>query len=147
PQIGALSSMLDVQPRTTLANLIQQIQRVDDVLVDKALLPIADGFRILAGPSEVGSLPSVDPAHLAKIVGYLKRLADVTVLDVPGTFNDAELEIVHAADHVILIGLQNIPSIRALKVFCETFPDERVDNSLWVVINRYNPDLPAFACS
>ncbi|MFO0891962.1 MAG: hypothetical protein U0790_22860 [Isosphaeraceae bacterium] len=71
-------------------------------------------------------------------------MADITVLDVPGTFSDQDIGVLYSADHAILVGLQNVPSIRTLKLYCDMFPEERLNHSLWVVINRYNPQLKAY---
>ena len=71
-QMGSLASMLDVHPRFTLPYLIREIQRVDDFLVEKTLVPVTDRLRILGGPQELNSMPSVDPDHLVKIVGLLE---------------------------------------------------------------------------
>jgi pilus assembly protein CpaE len=139
PQIGALSSMLEIQPRLTFDYLLQEIDRVDDLLIEKSLVPMGDGFKVLAGPNEVSTLPPVDLGRLETLVGQLKKAAEVTVLDVPGAFDEVATEALHASDHVILVGSQNIPSMRALKVLRDTFPEERITHSLWVVINRYDP--------
>jgi pilus assembly protein CpaE len=146
-QVGTMASMLDAQPRVTLLDLLKEIHRVDDLLVERALVPISAGFKFLAGPGEVCSPRLIDPGHLTKIVSYLKRLADVTILDVPSAFNDAESELLHSADHLVLIGLQNVPSIRTLKLFCSALPKDRIEHSLWVVVNRYDPDLKGFGLS
>ena len=52
-QIGALASMLDVHPRMTLPQLLKEFHRLDDLLVEKSLVPVADGLRVLAGAQEV----------------------------------------------------------------------------------------------
>jgi pilus assembly protein CpaE len=140
-QVGALSSMLDLQPKITLLYLLREIHRVDDLLLEKALVPYAQGLKILAGLDQAGIAPRAELTHLARIIDGLGHLADVTVLDVPGTFNDADVGVLYAADQVILVGLQTVPSIRTLKLFCEMFPEERLNLSLWIAINRYNPNL------
>jgi len=141
PKIGALASMLDVEPRMTLTNLIREIDRVEDFLVETALVPVTEKLRILAGPDVRQSLHSVEPEHLVKILACLKQLADVTVLDMPGTFDDLEFQVLSECDHVIVVGTQNVPSIRSLKLFCESLPQERLVHSLWVVLNRYHPGI------
>ena len=119
-QMGSLASMLDVKPRFTLPHLIREIQRVDDFLVEKTLVPVTDRLRILGGPQELNSMPSVDPDHLVKILGCLKQLTKVTLVDMPGTFDELEFEVLKACDEVIVVANQTIPSIRSLKLFCET---------------------------
>jgi pilus assembly protein CpaE len=143
-QMGLLASLFDVTPRVTLAHLIQEIHRVDDLLVEKSLIPISDNLKLLVGHDKMHSLPPHRPEDLAKIVDCLNKLAEVTVLDMPGNFHTSELEAINAADQVVLVGMQSVPSIRALKLFREVFPDDRVNHGLWVVINRYNPALKGY---
>ena len=56
-QMGALAALFDVTPSVTLTHLIGEIQRVDDLLVEKALVPVAERLRILAGPDKVHCSP------------------------------------------------------------------------------------------
>jgi Flp pilus assembly CpaE family ATPase len=143
-QMGALASMFDVQPRMTIPQLLREIHRVDDFLLEKALVKVGDHLRILAGPDALQSRQAVEPGHLVKIVGCLKKLADVTILDMPGTFDDLEFQVLRACDHVIIVATQNVPAMRSLKLFCESLPPERVMHSLRIVLNRYNPGLKGF---
>jgi pilus assembly protein CpaE len=146
-QIGSLASLFDVQPRVTLPHLIQEIHRVDDFLVEKTLVPVSETLRILAGPHELNSIRSVEPEHMVKIVECLKKLAEVTVLDMPGTFDELEFQVLKACDQVIVVATQSVPSLKSLKLFCESLPEERLIHSLWVVLNRYNPGMKGFTCA
>jgi pilus assembly protein CpaE len=146
-QVGAFASMLDIHSQITLPYLLREIHRVDDLLIEKALVSYEEGLKVLAGAVQVGPIPQAELTHVSKIIEGLKKLADVTVLDVPGTFNDADLGVLYAADYVVLVALQNVPSIRTLKLFCEMFPEERLNHSLWVAINRYDPQLKGYTCA
>lgn len=143
-RMGALVTYLDAKPRFTLPDLIRQIDRVDDYLVKQTLVSVADRLRILAGPNEVHSAQSVDPRDLLRIVDCLKILSEVVVLDLPCTFQEVEFEVLSSADHIVLVGLQNVPSVRSLKLIRKTLSADHVAMSLWVVINRYNPNLTGF---
>ncbi len=127
----------------TLPDLLREFHRVNDMLVESSLIPIAEGFRVLAGSQEFCHVPSIESSHLARIVGYLRKLAEVTVLDIPDAFQDAG-DVLDACDQILLVGLQNIPSIRAMKLFCERQSEERLKRSVWIVINRYNPQVKGF---
>ncbi len=146
-QVGAFASMLDIHPQITLPYLLREIDRVDDLLIEKALVTYEQGLKVLAGATQVGPIPRAELTQVSRIIDWLKNLADVTVLDVPGTFNDADLGVLYSADYVVLVGLQNVPSIRTLKLFVEMFPEERVNHSLWIAINRYNPQLKGYTCA
>jgi pilus assembly protein CpaE len=145
-QMGSLASMLDLQPKFTLPHLIRENHRIDDFLVERTLVKLTERLRILAGPEELNSIPSVAAENLVKIVGCLKTLAEITVLDMPGTFDELEFEVLKACDQVIVVANQTIPSIRSLRLFCESMSEERVVHSLWVVLNRYDPGMKGFTC-
>jgi pilus assembly protein CpaE len=145
-RMGALASMFDLTPRVTLAHLIREIHRVDDYLVEKTLVPFTDKLRILSGPDELSSPRSAEPGDLVKIVECLRTLADRTVLDLPGTFDELETEVLRASDKVIVVGAQSVRSLKSLRLVCESLPEERQVHSLWIVLNRYNPALKGFTC-
>ncbi len=146
-QAGALAAHLDIEPRVTLADLFREINRVDDLLVEKSLVPYADGLKILAGAQEYATSVRADPAHLVRIVSCFRKIADVTVLDVPNMAHGLGRTAVDGADRVVLVGVQNVPSIRSMKMFCEHLPAERLNHSVWIVINRYNPQLKGFTAA
>jgi pilus assembly protein CpaE len=145
-QMGSLASMFDLEPRVTLPHLIREIHRVDDYLVEKTLVPFTDKLKILAGPDELNSMRSAEPEELVKIVECLRKLADVTVLDMPGTFDELEFQVLRACEKVIVVGTQSVRSLKSLRLFCESLPEERLVHSLWVVLNRYNAGMKGFTC-
>jgi pilus assembly protein CpaE len=145
-QMGALAPMLNLEPRMTLPHLIREIHRVDSFLLEKTLVPVTERLRILAGAQSHNSVPFVEPDHMVKIVGYLRKLAAVTVLDLPGTFDDLEFQVLKACDQVVVVAAQSVPAIRSLKSFCESLPEDRLVHSLWVVLNRYEPAMKGFSC-
>jgi pilus assembly protein CpaE len=146
-QVGALASLLDIHPTVTLGHLLQEIYRVDDLMVDKSLVTVGEGLRVLAGAHEVGPPLSVDPAHFNRLIGCFKKLADVSVLDIPDMFHGPASTILDSADRIVLVALQNIPSIRSLQLFCRRLPEERINHSVWVAVNRYDPQLKGFSVS
>ncbi len=145
-RMGSLASMFRLEPRVTLPHLIREIHRVDDYLVEKTLVRFTDKLRILAGPDELNSLTSVQPEDLVKIVECLPKLAEVTVLDMPGTFDELEFQVLRTCEKVIVVGTQSVPSLKSLRLFCESLPAERLVHSLWVVLNRYDASIKGFTC-
>jgi pilus assembly protein CpaE len=145
-QMGSVASMLNLEPRFTLPHLLREIHRVDDFLLEKALVPVTQRLKVLAAAHDHKAVPSVVPEHMVKIVQCLRKLATVTVLDMPGTFDELEFQVLKTCDQVIVVATQSLPSLKSLKSFCESLPEERVVHSLWVVLNRYNPGMKGFTC-
>jgi pilus assembly protein CpaE len=145
-RMGSLASLFDLEPPVTLTHLIREIQRVDDFLVEKTLVPFTDKLKILAGPKELNAMTSAEPEDFIKIIECLRKLAEVTVLDMPGTFDHLEFRVLNGCEKVIIVGTQNVRSLKSLKLFCESLPEERLVHSLWIVINRYNPSMKGYTC-
>jgi pilus assembly protein CpaE len=143
-QMGALASMFDIDPHVTLTHLIREIHRVDDYMVERALVPFTDKLKVLAGPNELNAMTTVEPEHFVKIIDCLRKLADVTVLDMPGTFDALQFRVLDACEKVIVVGTQSARSLKSIKLFCESVAEERLVHSLWIVINRYDPGMKGF---
>ncbi len=144
-QFGALTSLLDIQPRVTIGQLLREIQRVDDLMVENSLVTVGDGLRVLAGSHEMGTSHSVEPSHFVRLLGCLRKIAEVSVIDIPEMFHGPASNILEMADRVVLVALQNIPSIRSLQAYCRHLSDERLHHGIWVAINRFNPQLKGFS--
>lgn len=88
-QMGVLASYLDVEPAYTLADLLGEKGHLDGQLVAESLVPVATNFQLLAGTRNVadaGPVPSVPDVR--RVLDFVKRQAEVVLIDVPSTYND-----------------------------------------------------------
>src|SRR5262249_32621736 len=131
---------LNVEPRLTTHDLLRDIHRLDLYLIQQALTPIVDRFHILAGPYHTLSPLAVPPADVLLLVGCLRQLADIVVLDVPCTYDVLYFDTLKSADQVVLVAEQKVPSVRALQMVHGSL----VDKPHHLLLNRYDPNLPGF---
>src|SRR5580700_3322213 len=115
-QVGKLPLYLNVEPRYTTHDLIKDIHRIDLYFMQQALTPIVERFSILAGPYHSVSPLVVPSADVLLLIECLRQLADVVVLDVPCTYDAIYFDTLAAADQVVLVGEQKVPSIRSLQM-------------------------------
>jgi Flp pilus assembly CpaE family ATPase len=66
----------------------------------------------------------------------------VVVLDVPSNFDELYFRVLAAADQVVMIGQQTLPSVHDLKVLCNTLREQHHIRMPHLVINRYLADRP-----
>lgn len=142
--MGMLATYLDVEPRFTLNDVFDDIDRLDPYLLKNVLTHVMDNLDILAGPQQLSSPLKVGLKDLLKVINYCQRLANVVILDVPCTYNEMQFEILARSDKVILIGEQTIPSIRSVKLVRDMFSQRHVETELFIVINKYNAKLEGF---
>jgi pilus assembly protein CpaE len=143
-QIGKLAAYLDVNPDHTTFDLLNDGERLDPQMIQRALTRVADRFDVLAGEYRAITPISATAAAVIRLVDYCRSLSNVAVFDVPCTYDDMYFETLAIADQVVLVGEQKIPSIRTLKLVCEAL--SRIDGArkLHIIINRYDPRMPGF---
>ncbi len=144
-QLGRLPSHLNLDPRYTTRELVQEIDRIDLELVRQALTPVGENFSVLTGPAKGIASATVDPGSVIRLVDYIRRLANVVVLDMPYTFDDAYFQTIVTAEHVVLVANPTVPSLHALKTVRDTLAKNERIGGLHLVINRY--DRHHSACS
>jgi len=83
-----------------------------------------------------------------RLVGYLRQLSDVVVLDLPSSFDDLYFDVLAAADHFVMVGEQAVAPVRALKLYHQTAERDplfqRPTLAKHYVLNRYDPKRKGF---
>jgi pilus assembly protein CpaE len=143
-QIGKLAAYLDINPEHTTFDLLNDGERVDPQMIQRALTHVSDRLDVLAGEYRAITPVQASAASVIRLVDYCRSLASVALFDVPCTYDDMYFETLAIADQVVLVGEQKIPSIRTLKLVCEALT--RIDGArrLYIIINRYDPRMPGF---
>lgn len=143
-QIGKLAAYLDINPEHTTFDLLNDGERVDPQMVQRALTHVADRLDVLAGEYRAITPVAASAASVIRLVDYCRSLANIAIFDVPCTYDDMYFETLAIADQVVLVGEQKIPSIRTLKLVCEALT--RIDGArkLHIIINRYDARMPGF---
>ena len=142
---GMLATYLNVEPKYTLPDLLSPAVKLDLSVVQQALIRIADNFEIVSGSHF--EIAPVEASHLdvLRLLDHFRRLSEVVILDVPCTNDEAYVQTLSAANHVVLVAEQNLPSLRSLRLVLEMLArtdikgTARPDLQLEVVLNRYDP--------
>ena len=142
--MGMIVTYLDFESQFALDDLLGYTDGTDVHVIEQSLTRISDTLSILPGPRRPVPLSSVAQSKMAGILGYLKQLADVVVLDVPCTFDDAYFDLLRRADQVVLVGEQRIPAVRNVQLVLETLGHKEAEGRQHLVLNRYDPRLQGF---
>lgn len=144
-KLGAVASHLNIEPTHTIQDLLCDVRRVNPALVRKALFRIGEDYDLLAGPDRVVANQGASAADVRGLLGHIKPLCDLIVLDLSCTYDDFYFEMLAAADHVVLVGEQKVPSIRALKLVHEMVGREESSRTEHLVINRFVNAVGSFS--
>lgn len=141
-QAGDLGLFLGVEPKFSIADLVENRERVDDSLLRSYLTPHTANLSLLAAPREADSADDIEAEHIFEVLEILRERFDYIVIDPQHTFDPITLAALDQADDIVLVLTLDIPAIRstqrALAIFDRLgYPRHKVH----VVVNRFSKQI------
>lgn len=140
-QFGDIALFLNLLPRVTIAELVRDIESLDDKLLDSYLTPYADGVRVLAAPLRPEQAEVVTGPHMTAILKAMRAAYKYVVVDTTPAFNEAMLAALDISDMVLVVAAMDLPTIKNVKLCLEImdsldYPQDKVH----LVLNRAQSD-------
>ncbi len=139
--LGSLASFLDVELSFTIDQLLDMGHEVDLYAIKSALAPFGERLSVLAGPTHARHSGCYEIPTILNLIQDVSHLSDVLVLDVPAALDDLQLGVLRAADQIILVTEQTVPSIQ---MTIEMLKMGIRAHAPTVVVNRYEHSINGF---
>jgi pilus assembly protein CpaE len=141
-QAGDLSLFLGLEPKFSIADLVENRARIDDSLLKSYVVPHTSNLSLLAAPREADLADDIEPEHIFEVLEVLRERYDYVVIDPQHTFDAITLSALDQADDVVLVLTLDIPAIRstqrALALFDRLgYPRHKVR----IVVNRWSKQI------
>ncbi|HWS56469.1 MAG TPA: AAA family ATPase [Pyrinomonadaceae bacterium] len=141
-QAGDLGLFLGVEPKFSVADLVENRERVDDSLLRSYLTPHTSNLSLLAAPREADSADDIEAEHIFEVLEILRERFDYVVIDPQHTFDPITLAALDQADDIVLVLTLDIPAIRStqrsLMIFDRLgYPRHKIH----VVVNRFSKQI------
>jgi len=108
-----------------------------DAHISEAIYDHPTGLSIVPGSISIDDLNKINMDKLSESLNYLKKQADIILLDSPAGLGKESLKSIEVANDIIIVTNPNMPSIvEALKI--KEIAERMNKNILGVVINRVN---------
>jgi pilus assembly protein CpaE len=134
----AAMSVSDQSPPSDVAELSQQIHRLDASLLQASMLEAAPNFFILAAPEDPARSTDVKREHAEAIVRLAKRHYDFVVIDVPRQLDPVSLLSLDLADMIFPVVQLALPFVRDGKRLLSLFRSlDYPGNKVHMIVNRY----------
>lgn len=146
-QMGRLAICLNSKPRYTTHDLLGDPDHMDMEMVRKALTDVAPNLHMLAAPYQSFKSIKVQLTDLQRMLSYVRRLASMVVMDMPHTFDDLHFGAFEAADEIVLVAEQKVPSLHAMMLLVDELQRRQVVGRIHLVVNRYNANHPELTAS
>ncbi|MEQ8235605.1 MAG: response regulator [Syntrophomonadaceae bacterium] len=135
-QFGDVASYLNIQPRRTIAEFVQERNKWDSQLLNSYLIPHSSGIKILAAPLRPEDAELVTPDHVEKIITILRESFDYIVIDSPPYISDVLLNALDMSNQIILIMSMDLPAVKNVKLSLNLLDTLHHSGKTKLVINR-----------
>jgi len=141
-QAGDLPLYLGVDPKYSIADVVENHARLDEALIMSFVTPCTSTLSLLAAPRQADSADEIEPEHVFAVLQRLRQTFDYVILDPQHTFDSITLAALDQSDEIVLVLSLDIPAIRstqrALEIFDRLgYPRKKVR----IVVNRWSKQI------
>jgi pilus assembly protein CpaE len=141
-QAGDLPLFLGIDPKYSIADMVENRSRLDEDLMTSFITPYSAKLSLLAAPKEADSADEIEPEHVFEVLQRLRESFDYVVLDPQHTYDAITLAALDQSDEIIIVLTLDIPAIRstqrALEIFDRLgYPRKKIR----IVVNRFSKQI------
>lgn len=141
-QAGDLPLFLGLDPKYSIADVVENRARLDDTLVASYITPYSSSLSLLAAPREADSADEIEPEHIFEVLERLRENYQYVVLDPQHTFDAITLAALDQSDDIVLTLTLDIPAIRSAQRALEIFDRLGYSRSkVRVIVNRWSKQI------
>ena len=132
-----LPSLLNLKPIHNLADLCQNLDRLDRSMFEQLFVRHASGVHLLAAPSSLADCARVTPNGVRQALAMATSVFPYVVIDLDRTFHEEQLEALRQADEILLLFRLEVTSVRNTARTLEYLNQSSVVGRIRLVANRY----------
>jgi len=140
-QFGDVSVFLNIVPKKTIAELVQERGKLTIDLIESYLIPHISGIKILPAPLRPELAELITPDHILEILAILRRHYDYVIIDTPPFFLDTNLSALDMSSQVLLVMTLDVPTVKNMKLSLELLDSLHHKGKAKLILNRASEDL------
>jgi pilus assembly protein CpaE len=139
--LGDADVFLDSIPDYTLADVVQNISRLDIQLLKRSLTKHSSGLYLLPRPVELHDTLSITSENIRKVISLLKASFTHLVIDLSKTYSAVDMAAIEASGQVLLVTQLDLPCLRNVVRLMMSFEEiEGLKSKVEIVVNRAGLD-------
>jgi pilus assembly protein CpaE len=140
--LGDADVALDLIPDHTLADVAQNIDKLDMQFLRRAMGKHATGLALLPHPMRIEELGLIHEDHLQRLIGLLRASYTHLILDLSKSFTGTDLTALRVADLILLVTQLELSSVRnAVRILHSMGDAGGLGDKVKVVLNRVGSDF------
>lgn len=138
-QSGDLEVMLGVRPKFSLADVVDNRDRLDDALLANYLTTHSQNVSLLAAPIKAESAEDIEPKHIYEVMELLRQRFETVIIDTPHSFDATTISALDHCDQILVVLTLEIHAIRSTRRALEIF--DRLGyprKKIRLIVNRWS---------
>ncbi|MBE0598425.1 MAG: hypothetical protein IH614_14250 [Desulfuromonadales bacterium] len=136
-QSGDSSVLLDLVPKTTMADVVHNFSRFDPAFLAGVMEPSDVGVDLLAAPPSPEESAEVTGEQVARVLQACRRLYPLTAVDCPAmTLDERTMEALRGAQMVLVVTDLSVPAVRNAARLLKQLRRHEIPR-VEVVVNRF----------
>lgn len=132
-RLGVTSFLLKAEGNHTIVDALQQADRLDKDLWSSVVSQLGNLHLLGSGPVDFSQ--RVSSASFSKLLDFTLRQYSTVVVDLPGSMEDHECEVMARANRIFLVTTPDIGALHLARRKGNWFQDLRLTDKVSVVLN------------
>ncbi len=139
--LGDADVFVDAIPDYTLADVIQNLSRLDIELLKQSLTKHSSGLYMLPRPVELHDTIAITDESIRKVIGLMKSSFTHLIFDLSKTYSVVDMAAIESASAVLLVTQLDLPCLRNVVRLLMSFEETNgLQDKIKIVVNRAGLD-------
>ncbi len=135
-QFGDANLHLDIEPKDTIAELVQERTITNAQTVQGFITTHSSGLGIICAPKSPELAEYVTSKHIEAIINVMRPYYDYIIVDLPNSLNDVSIVAAENSDMLFIVCGQEISSLKNAKMCMNVLDSLQLGDKIQVIINR-----------
>jgi pilus assembly protein CpaE len=116
-QFGTVAVMLNLRQNTTILDLVERIEDLDEDLVGSVTARHASGLQVLLAPPQPEMADMITEDSLVALLSFFREIFDFIVIDTASGLDNRMLTFLERSDNILLVGNQSLTTLKTIRDF------------------------------
>lgn len=137
---GDITNYIDLTYRVSIVDLAKIADDITERVIRDTVAVHESGLHILPAPLDVRDVDAVNASAIRSIVGQLRQMYDVVLVDAGSNVTPAQAAAVEMSDQTVQIITTDVPSLRAARRQAQAWTDLGVRGAgdIKVLVNKFS---------
>ena len=135
-QFGDIGVFLDLEPKDSIAELVQERNSFDIDSIKSYMVLHSSGVSVLCAPKSPEYADIVTGEHIEKIINTVRPYFDYVIIDTPPSYNDCSIAAIENSNLVLFVISLDISTLRNARISADVFETLNQKEKMQVVVNR-----------